>query len=94
MSQKYSKESVVSVATDIIRRHLGERAANLVANRDDRDKLNLVDNLGADSLDVVYLVMDIEEELGITIPEEECDSIKTFGDLVKRAYSLLEKEKG
>ncbi|RYG48714.1 acyl carrier protein [bacterium] len=41
------------------------------------------DDLGADSLDVVELVMALEEEFGIEIPDEDVGSIKTVGNAVE-----------
>ena len=41
---------------------------------------SFVDDLGADSLDIVELVMALEEEFGISIPDEEAENIKTVGD--------------
>ncbi len=40
-------------------------------------------DLGADSLDIVELVMALEEEFGLEIPDEEAEKIKTVGDTVK-----------
>ena len=40
-------------------------------------------DLGADSLDVVDLLMSIEDEFELEIPDEETDNIKTVGDLVQ-----------
>ena len=42
----------------------------------------LVEDLGADSLDVVDLISVIEDEFDLEIPEEAVDSIKTVGDIV------------
>lgn len=44
---------------------------------------NIADDLGADSLDVVDLLMSIEDEFEIEIPDEEVENIKTVGELVK-----------
>ena len=44
---------------------------------------NLIDDLGADSLDVVELIMDIEQEYGIQVPEEELPNVHTVGDILK-----------
>jgi acyl carrier protein len=44
---------------------------------------SIADDLGADSLDVVDLVMSIEESFDIEIPDEEVENIKTVGDIVK-----------
>lgn len=48
-------------------------------------KLNssLVDDLGADSLDIVELVMAMEEEFDLEIPDEEAEKIKSVGDVIK-----------
>ena len=39
-----------------------------------------IEDLGADSLDIVELVMALEEEFGLDIPDEEADKLKTVGD--------------
>ncbi|MBQ8568630.1 MAG: acyl carrier protein [Oscillospiraceae bacterium] len=44
---------------------------------------NIQDDLGADSLDIVDLVMSLEEEFDIEIPDEAVENIKTVGDIVK-----------
>jgi acyl carrier protein len=41
-----------------------------------------VDDLGADSLDIVELVMALEEEFGTSIPDEDAESIRTVGNAV------------
>ena len=43
---------------------------------------SFVNDLGADSLDTVELVMEFEEEFDITIPDEEAEKIQTPGDAV------------
>ena len=44
---------------------------------------SFVDDLGADSLDTVELIMALEEEFEIEIPDEEAQKIKTVGDTIK-----------
>ena len=44
---------------------------------------NIQSDLGADSLDIVDLVMSLEEEFDCEIPDEEIENIKTVGDIVK-----------
>ena len=41
-----------------------------------------MNDLEADSLDLVEFLMELEEEFGITIPEEEAEKIKTVGDAI------------
>jgi acyl carrier protein len=44
---------------------------------------HFIDDLGADSLDTVELVMALEEEFGIEIPDEDAEKIQTVGDVQK-----------
>ena len=44
---------------------------------------SIIDDLGADSLDIVDMVMSLEEEFDIEIPDEEIESMKTVGYIVK-----------
>ena len=43
---------------------------------------NLIEDLGADSLDVVEMIMDLEDEFGITLPDEEVSNMKTIQDVI------------
>lgn len=47
------------------------------------EKAAFVNDLGADSLDVVEFVMEVEKEFNITIPDEEAGKLATVGDAVK-----------
>jgi acyl carrier protein len=47
------------------------------------DSASFIDDLGADSLDTVELVMAFEEEFGIEIPDDAAENIQTYGDAVK-----------
>ena len=49
---------------------------------------NLKDDLGADSLDAVEIIMDIEDEFNIQIDDSEAENIKTVGDIVKYIEAL------
>ncbi len=48
----------------------------------------LVEDLGADSLDVIELVMAFEDEFGITLPDEEISKMKTIADVVNYIKNL------
>ena len=67
-----------------------------------KDKLNVdeakitesasfVNDLGADSLDVVEFVMEVEKEFNITIPDEEATKLVTVGDAVKYIDDHIKK---
>ncbi|MCM8759787.1 MAG: acyl carrier protein [Candidatus Omnitrophica bacterium] len=47
------------------------------------ENASFVDDLGADSLDTVELVMDFEEKFGVEIPDEDAEKIRTVGDAIK-----------
>lgn len=47
------------------------------------ENTRILEDLGADSLDVVELLMTLEDDYGITIPDDEVQEIKTIGDVEK-----------
>jgi acyl carrier protein len=55
------------------------------------DDASFVEDLGADSLDTVELVMAFEEEFGVDIPDEDAEQMRTVGDAIKY---LREKGQG
>ena len=73
-----------------------QRVREIVAEQLERDvnevtnAASLIDDLGADSLDVVELVMKMEEEFGIEIPDEEAEKIKTVNDVIQ--YIMTHKK--
>lgn len=76
----------MSVAEQV--KELIAKQLNKPVNEITEDK-EVVKDLGADSLDVVEMLMNLEEESGITISEEDAVNIKTVGDII----SLIEKGK-
>lgn len=66
-----------------------EKVRKLIAEQLDVDveeitlETVITEDLGADSLDVVDLVMTFEDEFGIEIPDDAVETIKTVGDVVK-----------
>ncbi|MFH0877972.1 MAG: acyl carrier protein [Candidatus Omnitrophota bacterium] len=53
---------------------------------------SFVEDLGADSLDTVELVMALEEEFGIEIPDEDAEKMATVGDAVKYIEEKIAKK--
>ncbi len=66
-----------------------EKVKNIIVDQLDveEDKVtmnaNIQDDLGADSLDIVDLVMSFEDEFDMEIPDDQVENIKTVGDVVK-----------
>ncbi len=61
----------------IVVEHLGAEADKVV------EGASFIDDLGADSLDTVELVMAFEEEFSVEIPDDAAENIQTVGDAVK-----------
>ncbi len=51
---------------------------------------SFIDDLGADSLDIVELVMAMEEEFDIEIPDDDAEKIQTLGDAISYVKDRLE----
>ena len=66
-----------------------EKVREILVDQHDVDEdavtmeVSIQNDLGADSLDIVDLVMSLEEEFDCEIPDEEIENIKTVGDIVK-----------
>ena len=69
--------SVEKKVKEIVAEQLG-RDVNEVTN-----EASFIDDLGADSLDIVELVMAMEDEFGIEIPDDEAEKIKTVKDVIE-----------
>lgn len=49
---------------------------------------DLIDDIGADSLDVVELIMSVEDEFGVSISDEEAENLRTVGKIVEFIESI------
>ena len=61
----------------IIAEQLGVKAEEVTA------QASFIDDLGADSLDTVELIMALEEEFNVEIPDEDAEKMTTVGDVIK-----------
>ena len=61
----------------IVVEHLGVEQDKVI------DGANFIEDLGADSLDTVELVMEFEDEFDLNIPDEDAEKIQTVGDAIK-----------
>ncbi len=77
-------QQVTEKVNSIIVERLGVENSSLVP------EANLLDDLGADSPDVVELVMALEEEVNIEVPDEDVEGIRTIGDIVQYVGARIE----
>jgi len=70
-------ENVEQRIKKIVAEQLGVNEADV------KSESSFVDDLGADSLDTVELVMALEEEFGQEIPDEEAEKLQSVGDVIK-----------
>jgi len=70
-------DSIDERVKKIVVEHLGVEESKVT------EKANFIDDLGADSLDTVELVMAFEEEFGCEIPDDAAEKILTVGDAIK-----------
>ncbi len=78
-----TQEKVVKVVVDQLS----------VKDQEVKPEARFIEDLGADSLDTVELVMALEEEFGIEIPDEDAEKAKTVGDVIAYIDKKL-KNKG
>jgi acyl carrier protein len=75
------EEEKVEVSQDKIKQIIADQLG--VKKEEVTDNAKFVGDLGADSLDTVELVMALEEEFGIEIPDEEAEKLVTVGDALR-----------
>ena len=72
MSDEQIRQRVIDIVCD-----------HLAVNKDQvTDNTSFIEDIGADSLDIVELVMELEEEFDIQIPDDQAEKIKTVGEAV------------
>jgi acyl carrier protein len=72
-----AEKSIEEKVKDIIVEQLGVNPEQVTL------QAKIIDDLGADSLDTVELVMAFEEEFNVEVPDEEAEKLQTVGDVVK-----------
>ena len=71
-----SDDQIRTKVIEIVCEHLAVEKAKV------EDKTSFIEDIGADSLDIVELVMELEEEFDIQIPDDQAEKIKTVGEAV------------
>ena len=82
--KEYHMSETADRVKKIVVEHLGVDAEKVT------EEASFIDDLGADSLDIVELVMAFEEEFGVEIPDDAAEKITT----VKDAISFIDSNKG
>jgi len=82
-----TREEIAGKVKNIIVEQLGVNAEEV------KEESSFIDDLGADSLDTVELVMALEEEFNAEIPDEDAEKLKTVGDAVKYIEEKLAAKK-
>ena len=78
---------------------IGEKARKMiieqlmVSTEEVIDDASFVENLGADSLDTVELIMEFEDEFGIEISDEDAEKISTVGEAIRYLEKSLKEKK-
>ena len=70
-------KSIEEKVKDIIVEQLGVNPEQVTP------QASFIEDLGADSLDIVELVMAFEEEFGVEVPDEDAEKLQTVGDVIK-----------
>lgn len=76
------KEEVAEKVKDIL-------TTLLLLDEKPKESEDLFNDLGADSLDIVEFVMEVEKEFSITIPDEDIENIRTVGSIVNYTHEKL-----
>ena len=84
MEQVTQMEDVLTKVKEIIVEELNRKEDEITMDS------SFTEDLGADSLDVVQLIMHFEEKFEIEIPDDEVESIKTVGDAVRYISDKIE----
>ncbi|MCD6386384.1 acyl carrier protein [Candidatus Sumerlaeota bacterium] len=77
---------------------IAERVKEIIVNKlgvseeEVKEDASFVEDLGADSLDIVELIMDMEEEFNIEIPDEDAEQIRTVGEAINYITEKTESE--
>jgi len=78
-----SRDQVLAEVKKIVAEHSDLAASEI------QEGHRLIDDLGCDSLDVVEIAMEVEEEFGIDVPDDLTDNSQTVGEVVEGVVQLL-----
>jgi acyl carrier protein len=79
--------TVVEKVKEMIIKQLDSKESEVVP------EARFIDDLGADSLDIVELIMALEDEYGLEIPDEDAEKIETVGDAIRYIEEHMSEKK-
>lgn len=82
--KKLKREEIFQKVAEIIEKHFDMKKDNIT------DQLNLAEDLNADSISIMEFVLDLEDEFGTEISDEDAEKISTVGDAVEYIASHLD----
>jgi acyl carrier protein len=89
LKKKNKKEETEMALSEDVKTIIAEQLG--VKVEEVTDSASFVDDLGADSLDTVELVMALEEKFGIEIPDEDAEKMTTVGEAIKYLEEKVKK---
>jgi acyl carrier protein len=81
-------KSIEEKVKDIIVEQLGVNPEQVTP------EASFIEDLGADSLDIVELVMAFEEEFGVEVPDEDAEKLQTVGDVIRYIEERAKQQQG
>lgn len=89
----YAKLLEVPVVASVEERVIEIVCENLAVSKDQVSRdTKFIEDIGADSLDIVELIMELEEEFEITIPDDQAEKIKTVGEAIDHINREIAKK--
>src|SRR5213593_2717095 len=83
-----AEKSIEEKVKDIIVEQLGVNPEQVTP------EASFIEDLGADSLDIVELVMAFEEEFGVEVPDEDAEKLQTVGDVIRYIEERAKQQGG
>jgi len=77
---------------------IGDRVREIIAEQllvevdEVTDEASFVEDLGADSLDTVELIMEFEDEFGVEIPDEDAEKVQTVGEAINYIEKMVQEK--
>ncbi|MFO8034748.1 MAG: acyl carrier protein [Candidatus Bipolaricaulota bacterium] len=77
---------------------IGDRVREIIAEQllveldEVTDEASFVEDLGADSLDTVELIMEFEDEFGVEIPDEDAEKVQTVGESISYIEKMVQEK--